>query len=209
VREVLKWPGADVTLVELDPAMLDLAKKNSSFRMLNGDSLNDPRVTIVAGDAYRYLVAHRRQFGVIIADFPDPHDETISKLYTAEFFSLIRRSLRKGGVFVTQSTSPYFAREAFWCINATMKTVFRHVVPYHVYVPSFGDWGFNLAMERPMDIPGMGEPPKRLRHYTGETFMQALHFPVDSSETSVRINTFNKPVLYRYYLRGWKQYVEE
>ncbi len=209
VREVLKWPNAAVTLVELDPAMLDLARKNSSLRRLNGDSLNDPRVSIVAGDAYRYLVSHRRQFGVIIADFPDPHDETISKLYTAEFFSLVRRSIRNGGVFVTQSTSPYFAREAFWCINATMKKVFGHVTPYHVYVPSFGDWGFNLAMEHPVDPEGMEEPPDGLRYYNRETFVQALHFPVDSSETAVTINTFNKPALYRYYLRGWKHHVEE
>lgn len=208
VREVLKWPDTVVTLVELDPAILDLARKNSSLRMLNGDSLNNPRVTIVAGDAYRYLVEHRRQFGVIIADFPDPHDETIAKLYTKEFFSLIRRSLRKGGTFVTQSTSPYFAREAFWCVNATMKKVFGHVVPYHLYIPSFGDWGFNLAMDGHADFRGLEEIPMGLRHFNRGTFIQALHFPHDSSEMPVELNTFNRPVLYRYYLRGWKQYVE-
>ncbi|TFH39098.1 MAG: hypothetical protein E4G96_09525, partial [Chrysiogenales bacterium] len=208
VREVLKMPRALVTLVELDPSMLDLAKRNSSLRMLNGDSLNDHRVKVVEGDAYRYLLENRSQFGVIIADFPDPHDETISKLYTVEFYALIRRSLRKGGTFVTQSTSPFFAREAFWCIHATMKKVFDAVIPYHIYVPSFGDWGFNIAFHGPVDMNESGDAMPDLRHYTNETFLQSLHFPADSSIVPTKVNTFNRAVLYRYYLKGWKNYAD-
>ena len=78
VREILKCGDvAAVTLVELDPAMIDLAKKNSSLRRLNGDSLRDPRVSVVVGDAYAYLIDNKKKYDVIIADFPDPHDETI------------------------------------------------------------------------------------------------------------------------------------
>ena len=56
VREILKSAEvAAVTLVELDPAMIDLARKDSSLRRLNGDSLMNPRVTVVVGDAYAYL----------------------------------------------------------------------------------------------------------------------------------------------------------
>ncbi len=209
VREILKCRDvAAVTLVELDPAMIDLAKKNSSLRVLNGDSLDDPRVSVVVGDAYAYLVGNRKKYDVIIADFPDPHDETISKLYTVEFYMLLRRSLGRGGVFVTQSTSPLFAREAFWCIHHTMKKVFGSVTAYHVYVPSFGDWGFNMASEgAPLAAP-VGGPAPGLKYYTAETFRESLHFPMDSSATLTDINTFNKPVLYSYYLKGWKYYTE-
>ena len=88
---------------------------------------------------------NRRKFDIIAADFPDPHDEAISKLYSVEFFFLIRRAMKNNGLFVTQSTSPLFAKDAFWCINNTLKKVFKRVAPYHVYVPTFGDWGFNIA----------------------------------------------------------------
>jgi spermidine synthase len=197
-----------VTLVELDPEMLALARRNSSFRRLNRDSLNDPRVRVIAGDAYNHLIANRDKYNCIIADFPDPHDETISKLYTVEFFSLIRRSLAPDGVFVTQSTSPYYAPDAFWCINRSMKEVFWDVLPYHVYVPSFGDWGFNMASVSAIKPDDMAITASGCRYFSKETFTASKNFSADSLVKRVDINTFNKPVLYRYYIRGWKNYME-
>jgi spermidine synthase len=206
VRELLKYRGASITLIELDPAMIDLARHDSSLVLVNAGSLNDPRVRVIIGDAYAYLLNTKEKYDVIIADFPDPHDETISKLYTVEFFRLARGALDRGGIFVTQSTSPFFAREAFWCINRTMKQGFRFVVPYHVYVPSFGDWGFNMAFDDPCDTGTVPNGQPGLRYYSRESFMQAMHFPADSASTETEVNTFNKPVLYTYYLKGWKYY---
>jgi spermidine synthase len=206
VRELLKYPGASITLIELDPAMMDLARHDSSLTMLNGGSLNDPRVRVIVGDAYTYLLHATEKYDVIIADFPDPHDETISKLYTVEFYRLAHGALNRGGIFVTQSTSPFFAREAFWCINRTMKQGFRFVVPYHVYVPSFGDWGFNMAFDDPFDPGNIPAGLPGLRYYSRESFLQSMHFPADSAVTGTEVNSFNKPVLYTYYLKGWRYY---
>lgn len=209
VREILKCGDvAAVTLVELDPAMIDLARGSSSLRMLNGDSLLDRRVSVVMGDAYAYLIDNKKKYDVIIADFPDPHDETIAKLYTVEFYSLVRRSLGRDGIFVTQSTSPLFAREAFWCIHNTLKKAFPLVTAYHVYVPSFGDWGFNLASDVNYDMAGALDKTAGLRYYSRDTLGQSLHFPRDSGPAVTEINCFNKPVLYTYYLKGWKYYTE-
>jgi len=209
VREVLKWESVRrVVLVELDPVMIDLSRNNPSLRRINADSLHDPRVQVVAGDAYAYLLKHRKKFDVIIADFPDPHDETISKLYTVEFFRIIRRTLAAGGVFVTQSTSPLFASEAFWCINKTLSSVFNNVIPYHVYVPTFGDWGFNLAFEHVRSPDRMTCNIDGLRYFSEETFRSSLHFPADTIKAVKKINTFNRPVLYTSYIKGWKHSIE-
>jgi spermidine synthase len=205
VGYVLKWKGVEnITLVELDPEIINLARSNSSFKMINKNSLEDERVEVVTGDAYRYLTDVRRKFDLIIADFPDPHDETISKLYTTEFFMMVKRTLAPGGIFVTQSTSPLFAREAFWCINTTLEKVFRHVLPYHVFIPSFGDWGFNMASEKVLEPGSIGKVDIKTSFFSRETFGHSLHFPDDSERVSGKINTFNTPVLYTYYLKGWK-----
>ncbi len=197
----------NITLVELDPMMIDLAKNNSSLKRINGDALRDSRVMVVVGDAYNFLIKNRKTFDVIIADFPDPHDEIISKLYTVQFFSLIRRSLHGEGIFVSQSTSPLFAREAFWCIHNTMKEIFPRVVPYHVFIPTFGDWGYNMAFR------GGGENFLQIKNkkrkgvgkfYRPSTFTAAQHFPPDMDRVKTAINTFNKPVVYSYYIKGWR-----
>ena len=208
VKECLSHSDVEtVTLVELDPMIIELAKGNSTMKRINGDALRDSRVKVIVGDAYDFLRKNHRLYDVIIADFPDPHDEVISKLYTVQFFSLIRRSLHRQGIFVTQSTSPLFAREAFWCINSTMKEIFEHVVPYHNFIPTFGDWGFNMAIPEKSENFLQFTKEKsggKKKYFSPETFQAARHFPADMDRVPVKINTFNKPVLYSYYIKGWK-----
>ncbi len=209
VREIKKMRTVQlIHLVELDPEMIRLSLRNPSFQKINDLALHDPRVRITVGDAHRFLMEHRRLFDVIIADFPDPHDETIAKLYTEEFFRLVAKNLAPDGVFVTQSTSPLFAREAFWCIHNTMKRVFPSVVPYRVYVPTFGEWGFNIGSKKSLGEIRLREHDTAVdaRYYTRTTFMNALHFAQDNGPVDTRINTFNTPVLYSYYVRGWKSH---
>ncbi len=206
VNQILKnFPSAGITLVELDQAIIDLAKNNSSLKRVNNSSLSDKRVKVVVGDAYTYLLEKGLKFNVIIADFPDPHDETISKLYTVEFFKLIARSLDKDGIFVTQSTSPLFAKDAFWCINKTLSIVFKTVIPYHIYIPTFGDWGFNIASKSAIDTSSLSEAGSG-KYFSPETFSASMVFSKDSIASETEINTFNRPILYNYYIKGWKDF---
>jgi spermidine synthase len=208
VREILKSKRVrSVVLVELDPEIINLARGNPSFRRINHNSLLHKKVSVVVGDAYAYLINNKILFNVIIADFPDPHDEAISKLYTVEFFRLIKRSLTRDGIFVTQSTSPLFAREAFWCIFNTMREVFPSVVPYHIYIPTFGEWGFNIASRVVINrtvFKDMTVEKIDFRFFSKNTFIRSQHFPDDCSKVTTEINTFNRPILYTYYLKGWK-----
>ena len=43
------------------------------------------------------------------------------------------------------------ANSVFNCIINTLKTVFPNIYPYHTYVPSFGDWGFIIGAEEPLE----------------------------------------------------------
>src|SRR5207237_1254011 len=67
------------------------------------------------------------------------------KLYTTAFYRAVSRHLSAQGFVAVQSTSPMFARDSFWCIAETLKQAGLQTYPYHVYVPSFGEWGFVLA----------------------------------------------------------------
>ena len=203
VREILKVSSIKkVVLVELDAKMISLAMNNSTLSYINRGALRNNRVHVITGDAHDFLRSNTFGYDVIIADFPDPHDETVSKLYTVEFFMLVKKSMSKNGVFITQSTSPLFAREAFWCINRTLKKVFNTVRPYHVFIPAFGDWGFNMASSG--KVFADDSEAEELKYYNKEIFNAAEIFPPDSGEIYTEINTFNKPVLYRYYLKGWR-----
>lgn len=196
---------ARVTLVELDAEIIRIARENSTMRSLNDDSLNDQKVTVVTGDAFSHLQKSNEIWDIIIADFPDPHDEVIAKLYSLEFYRVVYDSLSRGGLFVTQSTSPLFATEAYWTIHETLKEVFPEVLPYHTYIPTFGDWGFQLAGSRNLR-DRIGSLEDAHGYYTPELFRASLTFPQDSRPMKKPpVNTFDRPVLYRSYIRGWKE----
>ena len=84
-------------------------------------------------------------FDVVVVDFPDPNSYAVGKLYTSRFYSLVKKKLDPEGVVAVQSTSPLFARRSFWIVDATLRAAGFSTRPYHIAVPSFGDWGFVLA----------------------------------------------------------------
>ena len=92
-------------------------------------------------------------FDFVVVDFPDPNNYSLGKLYTTAFYRLLRHHLSAQGAAVVQSTSPMFARQSFWCIDETMKQAGFQTHPYHVYVPSFGEWGFVLGAQRSLGDP--------------------------------------------------------
>ncbi|GKT32105.1 polyamine aminopropyltransferase, partial [Aduncisulcus paluster] len=82
-RELLKYDTVkDITIVDLDPGVTELAKENLLIRRLNEDALLNERVEIRNEDAFRYLETSESKYDVIIIDLPDPNNEALNKLYT-------------------------------------------------------------------------------------------------------------------------------
>src|SRR3984893_17184817 len=146
VREVLKYPQVEsITLVDLDPEMTRIFSSNPMLTKLNDKSLLSPHVHVINADAFPWVDSNRESFDFIVIDFPDPTNYSLGKLYTTAFYRAVSRHLSAQGFMVVQSTSPMFARDSFWCIAQTLKQAGLKTHPYHVYVPSFGEWGFVLA----------------------------------------------------------------
>lgn len=206
MREVLKFPDVQhATLVDIDPSVTHLGQTFEPIVALNRSSLSDPRVTVVNADGYKFLENNSDLFGVIIADLPDPRTESVARLYSREFYHIVQRHLARGGIFVTQASSPFFVRQAHWCIVHTITDAGLVTQPYHTYVPAFGEWGFVIASETTMDFDRvkMNVPT---RFVTSELFRAMTIYPADISEIQTDISTLESPAAYRYYLEGWKKW---
>jgi spermidine synthase len=206
VREVLRhFQVETVTLVDLDPEITRLAVTFPGLRELNGAALEDARVRVVNRDAHAFLEETADRFDVIIADLPDPSGDALAKLYSVEFYRLVRRHLSPGGVFVTQASSPFFSREAFWCIVRSMEEGGFTLTPIHAYVPSFGDWGFILAAERELDPTGVSLP-EGLRFLTPDLLPVLTVFDRDTERVEVEPSRVDHPRILRYYRDGSRQW---
>jgi len=169
---------------------------------LNGNSLTASKLRIVNADAFPWLAENRDVFDFVVVDFPDPTNYSLGKLYTTVFYRVLAKHLSRQALVVVQSTSPLFARQSYWCIVETLKQAGLKTYPYHVYVPSFGEWGFVLAGQYPYEPPAI--LPQGLRFLSARNLPELFHFPNDMLPVEVEPNRLNDQVLVRYYEREWR-----
>ncbi|NOZ54528.1 MAG: polyamine aminopropyltransferase [Gammaproteobacteria bacterium] len=223
LRDVLRWQPQQVTLVDLDKTLVDFFTRSTTGESqevnvrlveLNQESFSDPRVTLLFGDAYNKvdeLLQAGQMFDTIIIDLPDPNHPDLNKLYSARFYAKLKQLLAGDGAIVTQSTSPYHAKDAFLSIGVTLQHAgFTHVEQYHHNVPSFGEWGWTIATK-------LGRSPRQRL-----AALQAL--PLDDSWTTkgkllaafefdqhffkdrdtIRVNRLGSGIAYQYYRQNWE-----
>ncbi len=206
LREILKYPDVkSVTLVDIDPEMTKLFSTNRLLRNLNKDSFLDKRVKVIHKDAWKFLEMSKSLYNVIVVDLPDPNNPSLGRLYSRKFYTMILNHLSKGGVSVVQSTSPLFARKAFWCIVHTVEATKAVTLPYHTYVPSFGEWGYTLFGNMPFEFD-FSKLPKDLKYFSAKEFDIMQHFPKDMSKTDTKVNTIFEHPLLKYYNKGWEKW---
>lgn len=199
-REILEHERVrSVVVVDLDPAMTSLARTYAPLAALNRRSFSDPRVRIVNADAMQWLwhAEPGARFGAIVIDLPDPSTPGLARLYTRELYRLAARRLAPGGVLVTQATSPYYTRSSFWCIERSVAAAGLATRPYHISVPSFGEWGFVLgAQVLPRELP---RPTVQTSYLEGSAWAALFSFPPDMRAADVGPSTVTNPALLALY----------
>jgi spermidine synthase len=206
-REVLRYEQVErIDLVDLDGEMTRLAATHPDLVRLNQGSLSNPLVQVHTADALNYLEENSQLYDVIIIDLPDPNNEGIAKLYSREFYRLAARRLSEGGVLVTQATSPYFSNKAFWMIEHTMTEAGLSTLPYHLLVPSFGEWGFVAAARRPLSPAQLTIPlPTQVLH--PDVIPTLFVFDPDmAAPEQVEINTLFEPKIIEVYQEDAKRW---
>ncbi|WP_281614679.1 polyamine aminopropyltransferase [Flammeovirga sp. SubArs3] len=208
-REVLKFNSVEsITLVDLDPAITNLAIEHPIFRKLNNNSLSNPKVKVINDDAFTFLERDNNFYDVILLDFPDPKSIELGRLQSLENYRQCYKHLRPHGIVVTQAGSPYYATKAFYCIEKTMQAADFNTVPLHNQILTLGEWGWIVGgkdmssdeMKSKIRHANLDDIPTKWLNkealYSISTFGKAL---IDFDSTKVEINTVHNPVLPTYY----------
>jgi spermidine synthase len=197
-RELLRKPGIGrIVQVELDPAVIELAR--STMRDANGGSLDDPRIHVVIDDAMTWLRGPDVErlggrFDAVIVDLPDPNTPVLGRLYSTEFYALAARALAPDGLMVVQAGSPLSTSTGFWRTVSTIRAAGYAVTPYHVHVPTFGNWGFALAQHaNTAPTPRVPADAPPLRFLNQRVLDAATVFSGDVGPRSLEPSTLDNP----------------
>jgi predicted membrane-bound spermidine synthase len=153
-RSLMSW-DIPVTAVELVPSVPRL------FGYFHADGpalLRSPLSNVVIDDGRRYLERTYEQYDVITIDPPPPVQAAGSSLlYSKEFYAIIRRRLRPGGIL--QQWLP--GGDAV--VRASVARALKESFPYLRVFHSVEGWGYHvLASESPLPHPTAADLAGRL-----------------------------------------------
>jgi len=124
--EILKYPVRKLIYIERDPAL--------ARAQIIPENTFEKELIIANTDAFRYIKKSSEVVDVIILLIPPPTTLLLNRYYTTEFFSLAKKRLKTGGVFMC-SPGPgddYFNKELlnlYSSINNSLASVFKYVRP--------------------------------------------------------------------------------
>ncbi|MCS6177605.1 polyamine aminopropyltransferase [Shewanella baltica] len=223
LKQVLRWEPEQVTLLDLDVGLVQLFKSpdtdmperlSRAMLTLNGNALNDPRVTVINDDAFNgvdKLIATGVKYDAIIVDLPDPSHPDLNKLYSDYFYRKLKELMSSDGALTVQSTSPYHAPKAFISVAKTLALAGFDVKQYHHNVPSFGEWGWSIATAGGLDaqhrLAKLTELPIKDDWLTLGLVDGAFEFPANFYKDAAKIkpNELGSLQLYHYHLQDWSE----
>ncbi len=200
-REVFKFADVErIDLVDIDQTVTDFCRQNPTVKKINAGSLDDLRLHVHHLDAFIYVRETTTLYDRVIIDLPDPHNEMLDKLYTVDFYKMIKAKLAPGGALVTQSSSPFTTRQTFWCIATTLEAAGFETYNYHLGMLSFGVWGFHMACREPFDVDDF-KFKVPTQYMTQDVLRASSVFGKDASRIEAPINRLLEPKLYAIYNR--------
>lgn len=146
VREVLKHDTVEkVVLCEIDGMVIEVCKKH--LPTIAG-KLDDSRVEILVEDAIEYIKNKENEFDIVLIDSTDPMGPG-EGLFTEDFYTNVKKSLKKGGIVAAQSESPVVNKEEIKKMYTLLKKVFPITSTFTSPIPTYpgGYWAWAFCSE--------------------------------------------------------------
>lgn len=188
-REALRHRSVEaVTMVDIDGEVVEACKTHLPEQ--HACAFDDPRLELIIDDARAWLERHRGEtFDVVLVDLTEPLAGGPSyKLFTREFYELIRDALSPSGVMALQAGSIRIGFSwAYARVIHTLSVVFPQVLPYASWVTSFAEqWGFAVVgvggqvdeLDRARIDTRLVQREVEPRYLDGETFEGLRHLPL-------------------------------
>ena len=132
-------------LCEIDGMVIDACKE---FLPTISCGLSDPRVEIKVEDAIEFIKDKKNEYDIVLIDSTDPMGPG-EGLFTEEFYTNVKNSLKEGGIVAAQSESPVVNKEEIKKMYNLLKKVFPICSTYTSNIPTYpgGYWAWAFCSD--------------------------------------------------------------
>ena len=175
VREVLKHDTVEkVVLCEIDGMVIDVCKK---YLPTISCELDNPKCEILVEDAIEYIKDKKNMFDIVLIDSTDPMGPG-EGLFTDEFYTNVKESLKEGGIMVAQSESPFAQKESVQKMYVQLKKVFPIVSTYTSNIPTYpgGYWAWAFCSQSVKPLSYWDERRGNMITKTSKIYNKDYHY---------------------------------
>ncbi|MDP3732099.1 MAG: spermine synthase, partial [Candidatus Omnitrophota bacterium] len=144
INEILKHPIGKVDYAELDPLLIEMLKKYAPG--LTRRELSDKRVNIINKDGRFFVKNTPNKYDIALIGFSKPADLSTNRVFTREFFALIKKKLNPDGIMALYlpGSLTYLSSE-LRDLNACILNALKSTYGYIRIIP--GDYNMFLASD--------------------------------------------------------------
>lgn len=176
LREVLRHKNVEkATLIDIDEDVINASKR---FLPTISAALEDPRADVKPMDAMVYIKAAKEEFDIAIVDSTDPV-EFAAGLFESPFYRDIHTALKKDGMVVAQTESPFTDRNVVRDAFREMSSVFPVVRMYWGAMPTYpsGMWTYTVGSKTADPSVPLRPAPEGTKYYTSEIHRASFVLP--------------------------------
>ncbi|MBO8171839.1 MAG: polyamine aminopropyltransferase [Bacillaceae bacterium] len=176
--EILKYEKVkQIDMVEIDERVVAVSEE---FLPSIAAKVRDPRINLIFKDGMQHVKEKENEYDIIIVDSSDPVGPA-ARLFERPFYEDTKRALKKDGILVCQSESPFFYEDILAKVSTTLQDMFSVTRTYLGTVPTYpaGVWSFTLASDAhdPLDVDESSLVDLDTRYYSPEIFKSVFSLP--------------------------------
>ncbi|MBE8162777.1 MAG: hypothetical protein HAW63_02175, partial [Bdellovibrionaceae bacterium] len=105
VSQILKFipQSKSIDWVELDSQLLYFFKNFYPINLINKSAFSSKKVHSYIDDAFHFVKNTKNKYDAVFLDFPFPFNQDISRLYSVEFYTLLKKLLSKESYIVADA----------------------------------------------------------------------------------------------------------
>jgi spermidine synthase len=146
VGEFLKHPSIErIVIVDIDEMVIEKCKE---FFPRSKAAFSDPKVEVHFADGAEFVKSRDERFDIIIVDGADPIPPA-DVLFHRQFHENCREILNTGGIFVSQTESPFYNPDVIKEVYTSLGEIFRIAMPYVAWIPTYPSalWSFAFCSD--------------------------------------------------------------